>query len=151
MLSVYFDPALSDEGRREKLYAGDIIILSPSPSTATLVSLAREMLEEGFAPHDPRVIHQHMTPEQVAAVLAKLKPAFIHHPECKKLISRIMSEQWRCPGQALFRRAAPAIGLSIAFPFIRYRVCVPPPSRYVVLGSPVPDQLVDPRVPVGHK
>jgi hypothetical protein len=33
-----------------------------------------------------------MTPEQVSAVLAKLKPIFIHHPECKKLIPEIMSE-----------------------------------------------------------
>lgn len=28
----------------------------------------------------------------MAAILAKLKPTFIHHPECKKLISKIMSE-----------------------------------------------------------
>ena len=33
-----------------------------------------------------------MTPEQVAAVLSNLKPSFIHHPECKKLIPMIMSE-----------------------------------------------------------
>ena len=51
------------------------------------------MLEEAFVPHDPCAIHEHMTPEQVAAVLSKVKPTFIHHPECKKLIPRIMSEQ----------------------------------------------------------
>jgi hypothetical protein len=92
MASVYFDPELSDDERRERLYAGDIIILSPTSGTAALVALAREMLEEGFASYDPREVHQHMAPEQVAAVLAKLKPAFIHHPECKKLIPTIMSE-----------------------------------------------------------
>ena len=92
MPSVYFDPELSDEERRQRLYAGDIIILSATPGTRALVSLAGEMLENAFAPHDPRAIHEHMMPEQVAEILSKLKPSFIHHPECKKLISMIMSE-----------------------------------------------------------
>jgi hypothetical protein len=92
MSSVYFDPDLSDYERRQRLYAGDIIILSATPGTKALVSLAREMLEDAFAPHDPRVIHEHMAPEEVAAVLSKLKPSFIHHRECKKLIPAIMSE-----------------------------------------------------------
>jgi hypothetical protein len=92
MSSVYFDPELSDEERRQKLYAGDIIILSASQGTRALVSLASQMLENAFAPHDPRTAHEHMTPEDVAAVLSQLKPSFIHHPECKKLIPMIMSE-----------------------------------------------------------
>ena len=48
MASVYFDPEMSDGERRERLYAGDIIILSPTPGTVALVSLARKMLEEGL-------------------------------------------------------------------------------------------------------
>jgi len=92
MASVYIDPALSDDARRERLYAGDIIILSASSGTGALVSLARAMLEEAFAPHDPRTVHDHRTPDEVAAVLSELKPAFIHHPECKKIISLIMAE-----------------------------------------------------------
>ncbi len=92
MSSVYFDPELSDEERRQRLYAGDIIILSVSQGTRALVSLASEMLENAFAPHDPRTVHEHMMPEDVAAVLSELKPSFIHHPECKKLISMIMRE-----------------------------------------------------------
>jgi hypothetical protein len=92
MSSVYFDPELGDDERRRRLYAGDIIILSASQGTRALVSLAREMLEEAFAPHDPRKIHEHMTAEDVAAVLSKLKPSFIHHPECKNLIPMIMKE-----------------------------------------------------------
>ena len=31
MSSVYFDPDLSDEQRRQRLYAGDIIVLSATP------------------------------------------------------------------------------------------------------------------------
>jgi len=92
MSSVYFDPDLSDDERRQRLYAGDIVVLSATPATRALMSLAKEMLEEAFAPHDPRSVHKHMTPERVAAVLSELKPSFIHHPECKKLIPTIMSE-----------------------------------------------------------
>ena len=42
MLSVYFDPDLNDDGRRAKLYAGDIIILSPTAGTTALVCLLRD-------------------------------------------------------------------------------------------------------------
>jgi hypothetical protein len=90
--SIYFDPELNDEARREKLYAGDVFILSATPGTKLLVSLARTMLEDAFAPHDARTVHQHRTPEDVAAILSKLKPNFIHHPECKRLIPMIMAE-----------------------------------------------------------
>jgi hypothetical protein len=92
MSAVFFDPKVDDQERREKLYAGDIFILSPTPATEALVALAKGMLEGTFAPHDPRTLHKHMTPEQVAGVLSALKPAFIHHPECKRLIPMIMQE-----------------------------------------------------------
>lgn len=92
MGSVYFDAAVSDDERRTRLYAGDIFILSATDGTRALIDVARRMLEEAFAPHDPRTIHEHKTPEEVAALLAKLKPQFIHHPECKRLIPQIMQE-----------------------------------------------------------
>lgn len=92
MTSIYFDPELGDDARRQKLYAGDIVILSATPGSKALVALARTMLEDAFAPHDARTVHEHRTPEEVAAILAKLKPSFIHHPECKKLIPTIMAE-----------------------------------------------------------
>ena len=50
------------------------------------------MLEQAFAPHDPRTIHGRKTPEEVAAILGKLKPQFIHHPECRRIIPQIMIE-----------------------------------------------------------
>lgn len=93
MSSVYFDPELNDEARRQRLYAGDIIILSATEGTRALVALAKAMLEEAFAPHNPRAVHNDLTPEGVAAILSDLKPNFIHHPECKKLIPMIMAEQ----------------------------------------------------------
>lgn len=90
--AVYVDSTMSDEERRRRLYNGDIFILSATPGTLALIALAREMLETAFAPYDPRYIHQSMTPEQVSELLTVLKPKFIHHPECKRLIRQIMEE-----------------------------------------------------------
>lgn len=92
MTAVHFDADMPDDERRQRLYAGEIFIFSASPGTRALIALARRMLEEAFAPHDPRKIHEHKTPEEVAAILSTLKPAFIHHPECKKLLPQIMAE-----------------------------------------------------------
>jgi hypothetical protein len=93
MGSVFIDSTIPDEERRTRLYAGDIFILSATSGTRALIDLARQMLEEAFAPHDPRKIHEKKTAEEVAAILGKLKPRFIHHPECKKIIPHIMREQ----------------------------------------------------------
>jgi len=93
MPALFIDSDLSDDARRQKLYSGDIFVFSPSPATKALVTLARDMLEEAFSPHDPRSIHENLTAEEVVAVLSKLKPAFIHHPECKRLIPRTMEER----------------------------------------------------------
>ncbi|HEY7298228.1 MAG TPA: hypothetical protein VH684_09870 [Xanthobacteraceae bacterium] len=92
MTSVFIDPSMSDDERRVRLYDGDIFIFSPTAGTRALVNLARRKLEQAFLPHDPRKIHENMTAEAVAGILAKLKPQFIHHPECKKIIPQIMRE-----------------------------------------------------------
>lgn len=92
MAAVYFDASASDDERRAGLYAGSIYINSATQSSLALVALARQMLEEAFAPHDPRTIYRHLSPEQVAAILGTLKPRFVHHPECKTLIREMMLE-----------------------------------------------------------
>jgi hypothetical protein len=92
MGSIYIDSSMTDDERRARVYAGDIFILSPTDGSRALGDLARKMLEEAFEPHDPRTIHKRIGPEEVAAILGKLKPRFIHHPECKEIIPRIMRE-----------------------------------------------------------
>ena len=92
MSTIHFDPALSDDERRKRLFSGDIFVFSPSPAAKDLVSLARNMIEEAFAPHDPRKVQNHMAAEDVAAILSEMKPRFIHHPACKSLIGRILGE-----------------------------------------------------------
>jgi hypothetical protein len=93
MTTVYFDSDMPDAERREHLYRGDIFIFSPTPGTKALIDLARSMLAEAFGDIDPRKIQDHKTPEEVSEILATLKPAFIHHPECKRLLPQVMAER----------------------------------------------------------
>jgi hypothetical protein len=50
------------------------------------------MVEEAFAGLDPREAQHHLPVEEYAAILATLKPKFIHHPQSKKFIQGILSE-----------------------------------------------------------
>jgi hypothetical protein len=136
MTSVYFDRAVSDDERRRGLYAGDIFIQSPSRHSAELIELARGMVEEALNPYDPRTIHKHKSPEELAEMLAKVKPAFIHHPECKRIIPALLEEMGCDPNETYFDVPR----LRTAYPKGHLNSC---PSRHVVLGADVPGELVD--------
>jgi hypothetical protein len=90
MTNIYFDASCSDEARRTALYNGDIFVYSPSDASAELCALAKRMIEDAFAPHDPRTIDRHIKMEECAQVLSTLKPDFIHHPACKRLLPEII-------------------------------------------------------------
>jgi hypothetical protein len=91
-ISVHIHSPMTDDERRRRLYKGELFVLPPTPASLEMVALADRMLREALAPHDPQEIHKRRTPEDVAGILAKLKPAFIHHPACKALIPQIMRE-----------------------------------------------------------
>lgn len=93
MTNVFIDAEMSDAERRQRLYEGDIFLFTPSPASLELVALGRRMLEEAFAGFDPRRIQEHKTAEEVAEILSVMKPAFIHHPDCKRLLPQIMAER----------------------------------------------------------
>jgi hypothetical protein len=92
MTSVFFDSPMDDAARRRALYNGDLFVFSPRPSAAALAAFAREMLAEAFSPYDPREAQHHLPVEEYAAILARLKPAFIHHPRSKELVRGILAE-----------------------------------------------------------
>jgi hypothetical protein len=102
MSAVYFDSSRNDEFRRDRLYAGDLFTHSPSPSSIKLCELARNLIEEAFRGHDPQRLHETMPVEECVAILARLKPAFIHHPEAKKLIPGMLEELGCDPEKVYF-------------------------------------------------
>ncbi|MBX3301850.1 MAG: phytanoyl-CoA dioxygenase family protein [Nitrospira sp.] len=92
MNTVYYDPPFSDERRREELYQGQLIVYSPRKSSIAFVDFARELIKEAFKPYDPETAQLHLSVEQYADILGKLKPNFIHHFESKALMHDIFAE-----------------------------------------------------------
>jgi hypothetical protein len=90
--SIFLDSAASDEIRRQRVYEGQLFVYGPRPSSLALCNFAREMAEEAFKPLDPREAQHDLPVERFAAILAELKPKFIHHPKSKQLIQALLSE-----------------------------------------------------------
>ena len=92
MPTVYTDCDLSEEVRRQRLYAGDIFVFTPRPATLALVEHARAMVREALPGLDPLRAQHAMPVEDYVAIMAPLKPAFIHHPRTKELIRDLIQE-----------------------------------------------------------
>lgn len=92
MTTVHFHSQLSADARRELIYRGDIFVYPATPSSTELVEFARGLVEAAFAPRLPELAQFEMPVQDYAAVLAELKPRFIHHPECKRLLPRMLQE-----------------------------------------------------------
>lgn len=102
MHTLFLDAEFTDDERREKLYQGQLFVYSPSAGTRALYGLAREMLEEAFAPHHPTEAQYHYAVDDYAAILSKLKPAFIHHPRAKEAIQQLLAERGCDPDKTYF-------------------------------------------------
>ena len=92
MNTLFFDSSVNDEIRRNNLYNGQLFVYSACPSATAMCEFARELIEEAFAPFDPREAQYSLPVEEYAAILAKLKPYFIHHPKSKQFLQGILSE-----------------------------------------------------------
>src|SRR5260370_2342323 len=90
--AVYFDSAASDDQRREKLYEGQLFVYTPRPAILALCGFARGLIEEAFAPLDPRTAQHDLDVGRYAEILNKLKPAFIHHPDSKRHLQALLAE-----------------------------------------------------------
>ena len=90
MGAIYFDGDLTDDQRRSALYDGALLLFSPRATTRALCEFSREMIDAAFAPLVPEHAHDEIPVERYAQILAELKPAFIHHPESKRLIRELL-------------------------------------------------------------
>ena len=92
MNAVFFDSTMAEAQRRNALYKGELFVYSPTPSSRALCEFARELSKEAFAPHEPTKAQFEMSPQEYVSVLEVLKPKFIHHPTCKRLIQGLLDE-----------------------------------------------------------
>lgn len=92
MNSVFFDAPVSDDRRRQQLYDGQLFLYSACPSALALVELARTLIRAAFGSRDAETAQFTMPVEEYAALLAELKPKFVHHPEAKTCIQGMLRE-----------------------------------------------------------
>lgn len=100
--AIYLDPPFSDDERRRRLYEGQLFVYSPRRSALAFTTFAKGLIEEAFAPFDPRTAQHEMDVERYAAILNKLKPAFIHHPESKRLVQELLADLGCNPEKTYF-------------------------------------------------
>ena len=85
MTTPLIDPALTGDELRQRLYGGNLVILTPLCARADFVDYTPGELTELFKPHDPEHAHEHIKPAEMASILGAWKPRFIHSEESKKL------------------------------------------------------------------
>jgi hypothetical protein len=92
MNTLYVDSRLDDDARRRALYAGQLFVFSPRPSTIALRDHAAAMIEEAFDGVDPLLAQYEMPVEKYVEICAPLKPRFIHHPDTRGLVRDIVDD-----------------------------------------------------------
>jgi hypothetical protein len=92
---------VNDDTRRGLVYQGQVFVYAASPASTELIGFAREMIADAFGARDPLTAQFDMPVEKFAALLADLKPRFIHHPQCKKLVPAVI-EEFGCSAAATY-------------------------------------------------
>ena len=107
MNTIYYDAVMTDDERRQKLFDGQLFVYTPRPSTLAFCKFASDLIKEAFNRYtaspsqtdppslytlDPRTAQYALPVEDYAAILGKLKPTFIHHPESKRHLQNIFRE-----------------------------------------------------------
>lgn len=93
MTIVYSNPAFDDDERRARLYQGQVLVYSASKESLALIEHARNLIADAFGLRDPETAQHEMSVEEFSALLAELKPKFIHHPESKTLIKALLESR----------------------------------------------------------
>jgi hypothetical protein len=99
--TVFIDSNLSDEARRTRLFAGDLLVFGRRDSVLAFARFAQAMVAEAFAPLDPLTAQRQLTVEKFAEILGELKPRFIHAAESKRHIQMIL-EDFGCDAEATY-------------------------------------------------
>ena len=91
MTTVYFDRKIADDTRRAKLnHKGDLFAYSANKHSIALIDVARQLLSDAFGGKDPRRAQYEYPVETFAKILSEVKPKFIHHPDCKKILPALL-------------------------------------------------------------
>jgi hypothetical protein len=92
MTTILSNANVDDDTRRGLLYDGNVFAYQATAASRELVRFASDLIAEAFGHRDPETAQFDMTVAQFAALLADLKPRFIHHPRCKELLPALLEE-----------------------------------------------------------
>ena len=127
-MTVYVDPGGSADELRQRIYDGNLIILTRLRAVSDFVEYTRQQLTELFSPHDPEHVHEHVDPADMAKMLGVWKPGFIHSDVSKKLVCEIIREAGLPAGSTHYDVPKPrtsfpvghlTTGVAFAFPWHR--------------------------------
>jgi hypothetical protein len=96
-VNIYYSADLTAARRRSQIYRGDVMILPAGPATLALTEFARSLVEEAFAPLDPRLAHRKLETKEAVEILTRLKPHFIHHPRTRALMQQVLLDAGCAP------------------------------------------------------
>jgi hypothetical protein len=128
MPSILTDPVIPAEELRQRLYSGDLVILTKLRALTDFVEYMRAELTELFAPHDPEHAHEHIEPAEMAKILGVWKPRWIHADRSREMVRAIIAEAGFEPAFTHYdvpkpRTSFPAghltTGIAFAFPWHR--------------------------------
>jgi hypothetical protein len=92
MVNLYFNHQLNDRERRERIFAGDLLLYSRGPTTASLADHAIAMICEAFEPHEPEKAQYGLSVEEFVHRAGPLKTRFTNHIHTKELIRDLLCE-----------------------------------------------------------
>jgi len=127
-MNITIDPDGTPAELRQRIYDGNLVVLTRLQSLQEFVDYTREELTDLFKPHDPEHVHEFIDPPAMAKLLGAWKPRFIHADKSKKLVRAIIEEAGFPAEQTHYdlpkpRTSFPAghltTGVAFAFPWHR--------------------------------
>ena len=100
MSATLIEPAISDDERRRRLYAGDLMFYTPRASTQAFIQHAWQLICEAFDPIDPEKAQFEMPVEKFVELIAPLKTRF-HTIRSRRSCSAIL-EDFGCDVDATY-------------------------------------------------
>lgn len=92
MPAILTDPEIPADELRQRLYRGDLVVLTRLRALSRFVEYMRDELAGLFAPHDPEHAHEHIEPAGMAEILRSFKPRWIHAGRSRDLVRAIVAE-----------------------------------------------------------
>ncbi len=92
MSAVLIEPKINDEERRQRLFAGALVMYTPTATAQALCDHAWQLIAEAFDPIEPESAQFELTVERFVEIIAPLKTRFTHHPRSKALLTNLLEE-----------------------------------------------------------